>query len=85
MNLGSGPAHAMLFFTADAGLILGLSVDAGCDMSVGDRAAKSGLLGSANLPVREVGYITFETPPVDSVEKFKQVVEEIENATRHPL
>jgi hypothetical protein len=63
-NLGNGPAHAMLFFTEDRGLILGLSVEEGEADDIFRRLRDHS--GS------ELGYVTFEEPPPATVGKFRQ-------------
>jgi len=63
-NLGTDPAHAMLFFTSDGGLILGLSV-------LGRQDEWFGRL--KEYARSEVGYITFESPPAATVAEFRQL------------
>ncbi len=68
-SLASGdPAHAMAFFTADGGLILGLSVAADAGRWLGELVAETG--GSA-------GWVGFEEPPPDTGAEFLAV------ASRH--
>ena len=57
------PAHAMLFFTSDGGLILGLSV------VKGERKALKELMAHAGS---DVGFITFESPPPETIVEFRQ-------------
>lgn len=63
-NLGEGPAHAMLFFTEDGGLILGLSVVERVDEWF-DRLKRHA--GS------EVGYVTFEAAPPATAAEFAKL------------
>ena len=63
-NLGEGPAHGMLFFTADKGLILGLSVDEHED---------EWLLRLKEHACSDVGYIAFEVPPAPTAAEFRQI------------
>jgi hypothetical protein len=63
-NLGKGPAHAMLFFTSDNGLILGLSV-AEFEDDWFDRLKK--FTGSS------VGFIAFEAPPPATAAEFREL------------
>jgi hypothetical protein len=63
-NLGAGPAHAMLFFTRDGGLILGLSV---VEREDNWFTRLKQHVGS------EVGYITFESPPAATVAEFREL------------
>jgi hypothetical protein len=63
-NLGAGPAHAMVFFTSDGGLILGLSVVEREDEWF-DRLKE--YAGS------DLGYIAFETPPPATTAEFRQL------------
>ena len=65
-NPKGSPAHAMLFFTSDGGLILGLSV------VKGEKQAYSRLVGHAGS---DIGYITFESPPHDTAAEFRQAAE----------
>src|SRR5262249_30277922 len=58
-NRGAGAAHAMLFFTSDAGLILGLSAEEGEEQKFFDMLRQHA--------DSEVGYIDFEAPPADTV------------------
>ena len=62
-NLGAGPAHAMLFFTSDGGLIFGLSVVEREDEWFTRLKEYAG---------SEVGYITFEVPPPGTSTEFKE-------------
>ena len=62
-NLGEAPAHGMLFFTADRGLILGLAVDEQQD---------DWLLRLKEHAGSSIGYIAFEEPPKDTVAEFEQ-------------
>ncbi len=64
-NLGEGPAHAMLFFTPDGGLILGLSVVEYEDEWFGRLTEVAG---------STVGYIAFETPPPATAAEFRELV-----------
>ncbi|CAN5337248.1 hypothetical protein BH11PLA2_BH11PLA2_42110 [soil metagenome] len=63
-NLGTGPAHAMLFFTSDCGLILGLSVVEHEDEWY-DRLVK--------FADTRIGYITFESPPAETASEFREL------------
>lgn len=63
-NRGSEPAWAMLFFTCDGGLILGLSV------AEGEQEALAALKEHAGSGV---GYIDFESPPPDTVTEFERL------------
>lgn len=56
------PFHAMVFFTSDGGMVLGLSVVANPDRWLGDLLSMIG---------GEIGYWTFEEPPPDSILEFK--------------
>jgi len=58
---GGDPAHAMVFFTADGGLLLGLSVVSDADRWLAELLAAT---GSA------VGWVGFEEPPPDSAREF---------------
>ncbi len=58
------PAHAMLFFTGDGGLILGLSVV---------RGRKKALSQLKEHADSDIGYMTFESPPVETVAEFRRV------------
>jgi len=60
-NLSCGPAHAMLFFTSDGGLFLGLSVV---------DAERDYLEKLKRYAASEVGFIAFEEPPPDTVAEF---------------
>lgn len=60
--LGDGdPAHAMAFFTADGGLILGLSVVEAPERWLADVRAETG---------GGVGWVGFEKPPPDTAREF---------------
>lgn len=61
-NTNPEPAHAMLFFTSDGGLILGLSVHEDSDRWF-DRLKEHTRC--------TIGYITHESPPVDTVAAFR--------------
>jgi hypothetical protein len=63
-NRGEGPAHAMLFFTPDHGLILGLAVDEQEDDWLLRLKAHAG---------SSLGYISFEQPPAETVAEFEQI------------
>jgi len=63
-NLGAGPAHAMLFFTSDGGLILGLSVVEREDEWFARLKEYAG---------SEFGYIAFESPPAPTATEFKEL------------
>lgn len=63
-NPNGSPAHAMLFFTSDGGLILGVSVVEGEQRALAELREHAG---------SEVGYITFESPPAETVAEFYQV------------
>lgn len=65
-NLELNPTHAMLFFTADAGLILGLSVTEGQEAGTLDQLKK--FAGATT------GIIEFESPPPETVEEFERLV-----------
>ncbi|MBO0698863.1 MAG: hypothetical protein J2P46_10745 [Zavarzinella sp.] len=65
-NLGDGPAHAMLFFTEDGGLILGLSVQDHADVA---------LARLREYARSEIGYATFEEPPPVTVTEFKRLAQ----------
>ena len=63
-NLGDGPAHVMLFFTEDGGLILGLSVEQDPD----------GALFRLRIHARsEHGFVTFEEPPPATADEFRRL------------
>lgn len=64
-NPSGSPAHAMLFFTSDSGLILGLSVVEGEEDLMFNRLKQHA--GST------IGYITFESPPTETVAEFRQI------------
>jgi hypothetical protein len=63
-NLGDGPAHVMMFFTEDGGLIFGLSVEGQSD------AAFARLREHAQS---EIGYVTFEEAPPPTAGEFKRL------------
>ncbi len=63
-NLGPGPAHAMVFFTSDCALILGLSV---IDHEEEWFVRLKEYAGS------EVGYISFETAPAATAGAFREL------------
>lgn len=63
-NLGAGPAHAMLFFTQDGGLILGLSVE---------RCEDEWFVRLKEFAGSEIGYISFESPPPATAAEFRQM------------
>jgi hypothetical protein len=63
-NLGDGPAHAMLFFTPDDALILGLSVVERED---------EWFVRLKEYAGSRVGYITFETAPVRTASEFREL------------
>ncbi|MDY3557416.1 hypothetical protein R5W24_006607 [Gemmata sp. JC717] len=58
---GSDPAHAMAFFTADGGLILGLSVVSDAEWWRAELLAAAG---------STVGWVGFEEPPPDTAREF---------------
>ena len=68
-NLGPGPVHAMLFFTGDGGLILGLSVFEGGGGEVEALHRLRSFVGTNE------GCIDFESPPPDSVAAFRKAEE----------
>ncbi|HJZ90588.1 MAG TPA: hypothetical protein VKE40_06915 [Gemmataceae bacterium] len=60
--LGSGdPAHVMVFFTPDGGLILGVSVTADPERWLAELLASTG---------SKVGGVGFEEPPPDTASEF---------------
>jgi hypothetical protein len=63
-NLGEGPTQGMLFFTADQGLILGLSVEDQEDDWLFRLKEHAG---------SEIGYFTFETPPAATAAEFREI------------
>jgi hypothetical protein len=63
-NRGEGPAHGMLFFTADQGLILGLSVDEHED---------DWLFRLKEWANSNVGYIASEVPPAPTAAEFRRI------------
>lgn len=63
-NPNGTPAHAMLFFTSDGGLILGLSVSEEVE------EAFTGLKAHARS---DLGYITFESPPCERAAEFREL------------
>ena len=63
-NLGSGAKHAMLFFTADGGLVLGLSVEVEPDEM---------FLKLREHARSETGYIDFEAPAPNTVVEFREI------------
>jgi hypothetical protein len=63
-NLGAGPAHAMLFFTSDGGLILGVSV---VDQENEWITRLKEYVGT------EFGYIAFESPPAATAAEFREL------------
>lgn len=67
-NVGIEPDHAMLFFTPDGGLILGLSVVGHEDEWFARLKEHAG---------SKVGYITFESPPAITATEFKQAAENV--------
>lgn len=65
-NPTGNPAHAMLFFTSDDGLILGLSVVGGEEDALMQLKKHAG---------SDIGYITFESPPCETAAEFRRVAE----------
>lgn len=63
--VGDGPAYAMIFFTADAGLILGLSLTEG--------EGQRWLAELQSFAGTKVGYVTFEAPPPATVAEFLEI------------
>jgi hypothetical protein len=61
----SGPAHAMVFFTTDGALLLGLSVITDEDQWLKDLKAFAG---------SNVGCVLFEEAPPDSAEEFRRII-----------
>jgi hypothetical protein len=66
-NLSGGHAHAMLFFTEDGGLILGLSVE---QADPADTLLR--LREHAHSPI---GYLTFEEPPPVTASEFRRLAQ----------
>jgi hypothetical protein len=62
-NLGTDPAHAMVLFTVDSGMILGLSVDEGKETEY--------LAHLKDFARASTGYIDFESAPPGTLEEFK--------------
>ncbi len=67
-NRNGKPAWVMLFFTTDAALILGVSVESSEeDVALAELQCHAG---------SEIGYITFESPPADTAAEFRRIAEE---------
>ena len=62
------PAYAMVFFTSDAQLILGLSVN--------EEAADRFLAELRSHAGSDIGYITFENPPPGTATEFCKIARE---------
>jgi hypothetical protein len=67
-NLGSGPSHAMLFFTSDGALILGLSVS---------EHEEEWFARLKEFAASEIGYITFESAPAATAGAFRELAASI--------
>lgn len=65
-NPSGDPAHAMLFFTNDGGLILGVSVADEEEQALARLKAHAGV---------DIGYITFESPPCETAAEFRECAE----------
>ena len=65
-NLGEGPALAMVFFTTDGAILLGLSCL--------EADAEAGLTQLRSFAGAESGCILFEQPPPDSAAEFRRMV-----------
>jgi hypothetical protein len=65
-NLADRPAHVMLFFTADQGLIFGLSVE--------QAEAEDRFRRLCDWAGTQIGYVTFEEPPPATANEFRQMV-----------
>jgi hypothetical protein len=68
-RLGDGdPAYAMVFFTSDGFLILGLSTEEG--------TAKRCFAELLEHNGSDIGYVTIETPPPETATEFRRFAEE---------
>jgi hypothetical protein len=67
-NLGTGPAHAMLFFTSDGGLILGLSVVEGEDEWFARLKEHAG---------STIGYMAIEEAPSATAAEFRYLASSV--------
>lgn len=71
--------HGMIFYTKDGNMIFGISREAAMDGSLNTDNEVEGLRKMKAYFKTELGYIHYEHPPVDTYDKFVEVVNSLKD------